>query len=275
MPIIQEMCRVSSVDEFYSCEFYADTLFPWRQGCNSTSGSSGAPNSDIGHGVVCFNGEAGANNYPLRAGKYSQFEGGIRVNAFVSGGFLPTSVRGTKLDGANGMIHVADWYATFAALAGVDPTDAWAAASNLPPIDSRNVWPLLTGANTTSPRDTILVTKDLLVHKNWKFVRGNTTMIEASWGGVQYPNGSSIANDDWVSGFHYKCGSNGCLFDVVADMTEHKDVIDENPQIVPFLQNLMDTEAATIFSVSHSQDPACKTTAYDKYGGFYGPFKEV
>jgi arylsulfatase I/J len=31
---------------------------------------------------------------------------GIRVNAFVSGGFLPAKVRGTKLEG---MMHIADW----------------------------------------------------------------------------------------------------------------------------------------------------------------------
>lgn len=34
------------------------------------------------------------------------WEGGIRVNAFVSGGFLPMAVRGTKLDGPHAMIHV-------------------------------------------------------------------------------------------------------------------------------------------------------------------------
>ena len=38
-------------------------------------------------------------------GKYAMFEGGIRVNAFVSGGFLPASVRGTKL---SEMIHIVD-----------------------------------------------------------------------------------------------------------------------------------------------------------------------
>ena len=30
----------------------------------------------------------GANNYPLRGGKYTNFQGGIRVNAFVLGGYL-------------------------------------------------------------------------------------------------------------------------------------------------------------------------------------------
>jgi arylsulfatase A-like enzyme len=77
--------------------------------CNTTMPSSGATppdSSDVGHGTACFNGEAGANNFPLRGGKYSMFEGGIRVNAFVSGGFLPHGMRGKRLEG---MIHVADW----------------------------------------------------------------------------------------------------------------------------------------------------------------------
>jgi len=44
----------------------------------------------------------------------SWFEGGIRVAAFISGGLIPSPLRGTV---NNGMIHIADWYATFAGLA--------------------------------------------------------------------------------------------------------------------------------------------------------------
>ena len=43
---------------------------------------------------------------PMRGGKYSLFEGGIRANSFVSGGLLPAAVRGTTL---HGLLHVSDW----------------------------------------------------------------------------------------------------------------------------------------------------------------------
>merc|ERR1712159_648215 len=98
---------------------------------------------------------------PMRGGKYTHFEGGIRVNAFASGGFLPEAVRGTKLEG---IVHIADWYRTLAeGIAGVDPTDHWAAESGLPAIDSLNVWPMLSGKNLTSPRESFLVTSDMIV----------------------------------------------------------------------------------------------------------------
>jgi len=58
------------------------------------------------------------NNYPLRGGKYTDFEGGTRNVAFASGGWLPAALRGTSTDE---LMHVADVWATFAALAG-DPT---------------------------------------------------------------------------------------------------------------------------------------------------------
>lgn len=42
------------------------------------------------------NGTPGASNFPLRGGKMSNWDGGIRVPAFVSGGFVPASLRGSK-----------------------------------------------------------------------------------------------------------------------------------------------------------------------------------
>eukprot|EP00039_Didymoeca_costata_P030023 m.27570 g.27570 ORF g.27570 m.27570 type:complete len:537 (-) comp7908_c0_seq1:65-1675(-) len=232
-------------------------------GCQ-TMPFGGQPGEDLNHGIACYNGEAGANNFPLRAGKYSQFEGGIRVNAFVSGGLIPMNMRGTK---TSEIIHIADWYHTFASLAGVDPTDTEAAKANLPPIDSIDMWPLITGKITTSPRSTILVTSSLLIHNQWKYCEGN--MIEASWGGYQYPNASTVADNNYISNYQLKC-PNGCLFDVASDMTEQEDVAAQNQDVVKMMSALMDQLKKSIYSVSHADDPACHAAA--KESGFYAPW---
>ena len=96
---------------------------------------------------------AGANNFPLRGGKYADFEGGVRGAAFASGGYIPSKVRGTKI--ADPM-HLADWYATFAAMAGVNPTDHSAAGAKLPAIDGVNLWPRLSGASASAPREEVI-----------------------------------------------------------------------------------------------------------------------
>jgi hypothetical protein len=100
-------------------------------------------------GPIYNNGTAGANNYPLKGGKMNNWEGGIRVNGFVSGGFVPQSQRGTQYEG---LTAGWDWYATFSAFAGVDPTDHRAALAGLPPIDSFDHSAMVMGTNLTSPR---------------------------------------------------------------------------------------------------------------------------
>eukprot|EP01045_Picozoa_sp_COSAG04_P034405 COSAG04_NODE_7513_length_1116_cov_0.823009_2_plen_61_part_01 len=61
------------------------------------------------------------------------------------------------------MISVADWYGTLGKLAGADPTDHKAAALWLPPIDSYDVWPLVTGETKTSPRQELPVNANTLI----------------------------------------------------------------------------------------------------------------
>eukprot|EP01052_Picozoa_sp_SAG31_P032788 SAG31_NODE_3632_length_4047_cov_1.708207_1_plen_148_part_00 len=58
-------------------------------------------------------------------------------------------------------------YATFAHLAGEDPTDWLAASSGLPAIDSLNVWPLVSGQNNTSPRIVLPLDSHSIIVGEW------------------------------------------------------------------------------------------------------------
>ena len=59
--------------------------------------------SDNG-GIITY-----ASNYPLRGAKSTNFEGGIRVPALISGGLLPVRLKGKEY---NGLVHITDIYAT-------------------------------------------------------------------------------------------------------------------------------------------------------------------
>ncbi|CAE7223142.1 ARSB [Symbiodinium natans] len=86
---------------------------------------------------------SGANNYPLKSlksGKFSECEGGMRTNAFISGGFIPARHRGSSF---HGVIHLADWYATLCSLAGVSHDDVSAKANELLRLQGLQDRPLL------------------------------------------------------------------------------------------------------------------------------------
>lgn len=219
--------------------------------------------SDNG-GPVYGGGSAGANNYPLRGGKASQWQGGIRVNALVSGGLIPPRMRGTKLEG---LACVWDFYATFAALAGVDPTDHLAARHGLPPIDSIDLWPYLCGESKVSPRKSIPIGEAACTNPRasgclnaWGFGEVRTIvqgLIEdrgddglwkllldanAQFGhqGPWYPNGSSTHDQFRVpngvdynrsAGWVRDCGRKGCLYRLDLDPSEDRDLSAAHPAI--------------------------------------------
>ena len=98
-------------------------------------------------------GDDQANNYPKRGAKFSNWQGGVNVAAFVSGGFLEPERRGIKLDG---LATIWDMLATFSVVGGLTETvardDPMAAAAGLPPIDSISQWDYWSGATDAPPR---------------------------------------------------------------------------------------------------------------------------
>lgn len=176
----------------------------------------------------------------------------------MSGGYLPESMRGQK---SEGYIHISDWYATFCFLAGVDPADEKAAAANLPPIDSLNVWPLISGQNTTSPRTEIPVSNSTLISGDYKIITGK--MAHAGWTGPHYPNSSHEV--DAVE----NCGG-GCLYNIKEDPFEHTNLAAKFPEILKAMQSKLIKYQSSHFNPDRGNE--WPGAAVNTYGYYWGPF---
>lgn len=157
------------------------------------------------------------------------------------------------------------------ALAGADPTDHQAAQYGLPPIDSLDLWPVLSGRNATSPRREVHVRGDLLVQGRFKVIVGDVQ--GAAWAGPQYPNTTSAGHE--VMRGELSCRP-ACVFDLVNDPTEHTDIASADPARTAALVARLAQLNATIWHRKSGQiDPQCNVTAYARWGGFYGPWLEL
>lgn len=219
-----------------------------------------------------------ANNWPLRGSKATDWEGGTRVAAFISGGFVPAALRGQHRDQ---MMHVCDWYATFSTLAGYANGDPKAAAAHgIPAPDAIDMWPYLSGAVADSPRLEIalrggppaagLAGSGYIARvdgADYKLIRGTQNSY---FPGPHMPN--STANGQTTT----SCGA-GCLFNLSADPTEHVDlaVVPANAALLARLQARALALDSTYFQSKGSatqKDPAATRAAINKYHGFWGPW---
>ena len=207
----------------------------------------------------------GANNYPLKGGKVADWQGGIRTNAFVAGGYLPDQMRGQKTDG---YIHVADWFGTFCAIAGVNPTDEKAAKAGLPPVDSLNMWPFISG-QTESPRTHIPISYYTLISGDYKILLGSVP--QAGWTGPQYPN-QTATNGNGIFTTE-ECGSTGCLYNIKEDPEERTNLATQMPAKLKEMELLLKAYQCTYFNPDRGPiSPMACQMALTTYGGFFGPF---
>jgi arylsulfatase I/J len=153
---------------------------------------------------------------------------------------------------ARAFVAIEDWYVTFCGLAGVDPTDARAAAAGLPPVDGIDLWPVLSGANKTSGRRLqFLGSTDNTPDKGNTIVQGVIRAVDgyklilgdanpSFWQGPTYPNSSAAGNFT-----HLACGDPdaggaaygpGCLFNILSDPYETNDLAATYPHIVAELR---------------------------------------
>ena len=182
--------------------------------------------------------------------------------------------------------HIQDWYTTFCGLAGIDPTDTAAQAAGLPPYDGVDLWPLLSGANTTGPRTEIWlgsggagdvdnsknpIVQGLIRADGYKLLWGN--VIENAWTGPFYPN----ATTNWCDSCPLDCGTQDapkCLFNVLTDPTEHLEISAAHPDIVSSMAARIKQLQAGIFAPDRGevQTAAACQALNTQWGGFIGPF---
>jgi len=208
-------------------------------------------------------------NFPLRGEKHSNWEGAMRVAAFVSGGFIPKALRGTN----NTMnTHVVDWYPTFSSLAGADPTDdppvqpAPVDLSNpdkniygddsYPAVDGVNLWPLLTqeDAAADAAHKHLVLSKEVLIAGRYKLLVSQPHFKSQNSGWKQ-PDGSwEKSNDDPCVGQDLAPKESGlpvpakgktpCLYDLVADPSERSNIAAGNADLVRDLWSALNRSIA-------------------------------
>jgi len=237
--------------------------------------------SDNGGGLALG---VGGNNYPLRGGKGSEWEGGVRLAAFLSGGFLPSDVRGTTYQG---VMHVVDWYATLAGLGGQDAKDIPGEAAGVPPVDSIDYWLQLSTVRAPVARKELHLSPQSLLKLErgawYKILIG--TVGNDFITGPNYPNSScpfsascrvGFATPFGVQPYPHDCGS-GCLFNVDKDPTEGQNLNLSSPAILQSLQ-----EALQLANKKYIEPwRGCNIVNYycaaaeQQWSGHYGPFLNV
>lgn len=245
------------------------------------------------------------NNHPLRGGKFSDWEGGVRTNAFLAGGFIPKPLVGSSYDG---VISIADWYGMFCDLAGVDMKDDKSEAANpwlaerglptLPPVDSvSGLWASITrsGEAAANLRPVLHVSEDAVLRYPYKLVVGNQTYSKHT--GVLYPNCSAGATKPPFSDFKFlgenipflknetkleellwtqDCGA-GCLHDVSKDPNEHVDLAGDPAyaDVLDEMQKLLVELNKDVFRPFRGENDAEACVLGMEMGGAYGPFVDA
>lgn len=216
-----------TVDLFKSLNLWNDTLLI------VTTDNGGIP--DYGE----FPQSSGCN-YPLRAGKGSVFEGGVRAIGFVNGGanVLPSNVRGTNI---SSLVHIVDWVPTILAMVTnpdklhtnitLDGYDIWDVLVNGDP-GKRNSIPLDINYNVSFPNSGVRLG---VLKGYWKLMRRQIKGKTLNYDGwYPVPPLSPIPppqprEDGWF------------LFNLREDPNEHSNVYDQYPDKVQELKTLLES----------------------------------
>ncbi|KAL3925964.1 MAG: hypothetical protein SGILL_000065 [Bacillariaceae sp.] len=231
----------------------------------------------------------GGNNFPLRGGKTTDFEGGVRTAAFVSGGFLEQMAPNLLGSRSNLLMHLVDWYDTLIEVGTSISTritkQDHRESQDVPPVDSLNVWEaLISNDDITAVRTEVPLSfcskeaacdwpggsgNAALISWPWKVINGTQVGL-GFWQGPQFPNASKKIPQPSTD---YGCPE-GCLFNIETDPTEHQEVKEKHPEIFARLWSRLLEIGQGVYQTNY--DGGAKTClpveeAYRRDKGFLAP----
>lgn len=214
-------------------------------------------------GSINYGQGIGSENYPLRGGKHSIWEGGTRGTAFIWAGnrtgLVSNERKGSTIDN---LMHGVDWLPTFCNVAGLNASQCRPFSGvSLDGIDQSG--PLFQNA-TTVRHEVLYGRHDSLTDvfpgydtalrdsEGWKFIQG--------WGGKPHfwsqPVNGSLLSALETSSVNYQ----DLLFNVLTDPGEHHDVSAQHPDIVARLQQrlaALRAEGVDVVGGGGHTDPSC------------------
>lgn len=224
---------------------------------------------------------SGGSNWPLRGGKGTYWEGGIRAVGFVHSPLLVN--KGVV---STALIHVSDWYPTLLGLAGAPKSNH--------DLDSYNVWKTIS-QGVPSPRTEILLNIDPVSRKHgepydksmvlngfgiwdtavraairvgdWKLMTGSVG--DGDW---IPPRALPVGPDRWkkLERRRSELGKSVWLFNISADPYERSDLADSHPQIVKqLLTRLAKYNQTAVVAKSPPDDPMADP---ELHGGVWSPW---
>ncbi|XP_029377690.1 arylsulfatase I [Echeneis naucrates] len=224
---------------------------------------------------------SGGSNWPLRGGKGTYWEGGIRAV-----GFVHSPLMKRKGVVSRALIHVSDWYPTLLGLAGDLPSHHG--------LDGHNVWGTIS-EGLPSPRTEILFNIDPVSRRpgepydktlvtngfgiwdtavraairagDWKLLTGNVG--DGDW---IPPQALPIGPERWqkLEKRRNELGKSVWLFNISADPYERSDLADARPEVVKHLMTrLAEYNQTAVMARNPPDDPMADP---ELHGGVWGPW---
>ncbi|XP_061821723.2 arylsulfatase I [Nerophis lumbriciformis] len=224
---------------------------------------------------------SGGSNWPLRGGKGTYWEGGIRAVGFVHSPILKRKGVISKA-----LIHVSDWYPTLLALSGT--------GQSLHGLDGHDVWGTIS-EGLPSPRTEILFNIDPVSRKpgepydkalvlngfgiwdtavraairagDWKLLTGNVG--DGDW---TPPQAFADGPERWqkLEKRRNKVGKSVWLFNISSDPYERSDMAKARPEIVKhLLTRLAEYNQTAVMANNPPDDPLADP---ELHGGVWGPW---